>query len=76
MNAALDQIGRGVHPGGPQVFDDRLGFAIGRFPALLGMDGLEHVAHLANPGRRHVAENVPIKMDHAGDCQEILCVRP
>src|SRR4029077_20886722 len=29
------------------------------------MDGLEHMAHLADLGRRHVAEDVPIKMHHA-----------
>jgi hypothetical protein len=28
------------------------------------MDGLEHMAHLADLCRRHVAEDVPIKMHH------------
>ena len=64
-HAALDQIGRGVHPGRTQVFDDRPRFAVGRIAVLLGMDSLEHVAHFADPGRRHVAEDVPIKMNHA-----------
>ena len=45
---ALDQIGR-----------TRL--SVGRVPALLGMDGLEHMAHLADLGRRHVAEDVTVK---------------
>src|SRR6476620_3192310 len=29
------------------------------------MNGFEHVAHLADPGGRHMAEDVPIKMNHA-----------
>ena len=29
------------------------------------MDGFEHVAHLANLGRRHVAEDIPVEMHHA-----------
>ena len=29
------------------------------------MDGLELVAHLADPGRRHVAEDIPVEMHHA-----------
>ena len=45
--------------------DDRTRLSVGRVPALLGMDGLEHMAHLADLGRRHVAEDVPIKMHHA-----------
>ena len=60
-----DSRGRGVHPGRTQVFDDRPRFAVGRIAVLLGMDSLEHVAHFADPGRRHVAEDVPIKMNHA-----------
>ena len=64
-HAALDQIGRRVHPGGAQVVDDRSRLSVGRVSALLGMDGLEHMAHLADLGRRHVAEDVPIKMHHA-----------
>ena len=64
-HAALDQIGRRVHLAGSQIFDDRSRFAVGRVAALLGMDGFEHVAHLADPGCRHMAEDVPIKMNHA-----------
>ena len=76
VDAALDQIGRGVHPVGPQTFDDRAGLAIGRIAVLLGMDGLEHVAHLADLGGRHMAEDVPIKMNHAAlpaSVWQILC---
>ena len=29
------------------------------------MNGFEHVAHLANPGRRDVAEDVAVEMDRA-----------
>ena len=42
----------------------------------LGMDSLEHVAHVANPGRRHVAEDVPVEMNHAAlpaRLRQILC---
>jgi hypothetical protein len=38
---------------------------IGGVAALLGMNGLEHAAHLANPGRRDLAEDVAIEMHHA-----------
>ena len=64
-HAPLDQIGRRVHPGGAQVVDDRSRLAVGRVPALLGMDSLEHMAHLADLGRRHVAEDIPVEMHHA-----------
>ena len=37
---------------------------IGRVPALLGMDSLEHMAHLADLGRRHVAEDIPVERHH------------
>src|SRR5215207_4666004 len=63
VDAALDQISRSVHPGSTQVFDDRLGFAVGGVAVLLGMDCLEHMAHLANPGRRNVAEDVEAAID-------------
>ena len=75
-HAALDQIGRGVHPGGTQVFDDRPSFTVGRLTVLLGMDSLEHVAHLANLGCRHVTEDVPVEMNHAAlpaRLRQILC---
>ena len=64
-HAPLDQIGRRVHLGGAQVVDDRSRLPIGRVPALLGMDSLEHMAHLADLGRRHVAEDIPVEMHHA-----------
>ena len=32
---------------------------------LLGMDGLKHTAHLADLGRRHVAEYSPVEVHHA-----------
>jgi hypothetical protein len=35
---------------------------IGRVPTLLGMDSLEHMAHLANFGRWNVAEYIPVEM--------------
>ena len=38
---------------------------LGGFPALLGMDSLEHMAHLADLGRWHVTEDVPVEMHHA-----------
>ena len=64
-HAALDQMGGRVHLGGAQIFNDRSRFALGRVAVLLGMHGFEHVAHLADPGCRHMAEDVPIKMNHA-----------
>src|SRR4029077_12212390 len=45
-HAPLDQIGRRVHLGGAQVVDDRSRLPIGRVPTLLGMNSLEHMAHL------------------------------
>ena len=38
---------------------------VGRGPALLGMDGLQHVADITNLRRRHVAEDVAVEMHHA-----------
>ena len=64
-HAPLDQIGRRVHLGGAQVVDDRSRLPIGRVPALLGMNSLEHMAHLADLGRRYVAEDIPVEMHHA-----------
>ena len=40
MDAALDQIGRGVRPAGSQAFDDRAGLAEAAF-VLLGIDGFD-----------------------------------
>ena len=48
-----------------KIFNDRTRFAVGRVTALLGMNGFEHVAHLADPGCRHMAEDIPVKMNHA-----------
>src|SRR5271163_690023 len=36
-----------------------------RVAVLVGMDRLEHMAHLADLAGRHMAEDVPIKMNHA-----------
>jgi hypothetical protein len=63
--AALDQIGGRVHLGGAQIFNDRSRFAVGGITALLGMNCFDHVAHLTNPGCRHMAEDIPVKMNHA-----------
>jgi hypothetical protein len=51
----------------PLVRLDRSGLLAGGCLALLRMNGFEHVAHLANPGRRHVAEDIPIKMHHVSE---------
>jgi hypothetical protein len=64
-HAPLDEIGRRVHPGGTQVVDDRARLSVGRVPALLGMDSLEHMARLADFGRWKVAEYIPVEMHHA-----------
>ena len=64
-HAPLDEIGRRVHPGGAQVVDDRARLSVGRVPALLGMDSLERMAHLADFGRWNVAEYIPVEMHHA-----------
>jgi hypothetical protein len=47
------------------MLNDRSRFAVGRVTALLGMNGFEHVAHLADPGCRHMAEDIPVKMNHS-----------
>ena len=65
MDGVLNEVGCLAHLASPQLFDDRLCFVVGRLTTLLGMNGLEHVAHRANLGRRHVAENVAIEMHHA-----------
>ena len=64
-HAPLDEIGRRVHPDGAQVVDDGARLSVGRVPALLGMDSLEHMAHLADFGRWNVAEYIPVEMHHA-----------
>ena len=64
-HAAFDEIGGGVHPGGAQIVDDCSCLPVRRVAALLGMDSLEHVAHLTDLGGRYVAENVPVEMHHA-----------
>ena len=65
MDSLLDEVGGLAHLAGPQIFDDCSGLPIGRLPALLRMNGLEHVAHFADPCRRHVAEDIPVEMHHA-----------
>jgi hypothetical protein len=50
-----------VHLGSAQIFNNRSSFAVGRVTAFLGMNGFEHVAHLADPGGRHMAEDVLTK---------------
>ena len=65
LHAPLDKIGRGVHPGSAQIVDDRPCLSVGRITAFLRMDGFEHVAHLADLCRWHMAEDVSIKMHHA-----------
>jgi hypothetical protein len=52
------------HLGGTQVFGDCPSFTVGRLTVILGMDSLEHMAHFANPGRRHVAEDVPVEINN------------
>ena len=64
-HAPLDEIGRRVHRGGAQVVDDRARFSVGRVPVLLGMDSLEHMAHLADFGRWNEAEYILVEMHHA-----------
>src|SRR4029450_6859896 len=54
MDALLDEIGCRVHLAGPQVIDDRSGLLIGRVSALLGMDGLWHMAPPGGRGRRRM----------------------
>ena len=57
--AKEDKSGWSAFLGGAQIFNNRSRFAVGRVTALLGMNGFEHVAHLADPGCRHMAEEVP-----------------
>ena len=65
VDAALDEVSRSVHPCGAQIVDDGFCLLVGSLLALLRMDGFEHAAHVADFGRWHVAENVPIEMNHA-----------
>src|SRR6516165_3804513 len=65
LHAAFDEIGGCGHPRGAQIRDDRAGLVVGSLTALLGMDGLEHMADLANLRRRHMAEDIAIKVHHA-----------
>ena len=60
VNATLDQIGRGVHPGCPQVFDDRLGFAIGHFPALLSVGNPPVISSFTPSGNTTVNQYTPV----------------
>ena len=64
-DAFLDQFGRPGHPLASQLADHRVRLLLGRVPALLGVDGLEHLGHLAHLGRGHVAENIAEEMHHA-----------
>src|ERR1700745_2010336 len=65
LDAALHQLGCRSHSGLAQNVDDRAGLAISRLPGLLGVNGLEHVADLADPGDWHMAEHIAIEMHHA-----------
>src|SRR4051812_2048246 len=39
--------------------------SLGSIPAFLGVDRLEHMAHLADLGCRHMTEDVTVEMHHA-----------
>jgi len=65
VDGLLDEVGGLAHLACPQVVDDRLCLVVGCLAALLGMNGLEHVADLADPGRRDGAEDIAIEMHHA-----------
>jgi hypothetical protein len=62
VDGLLDEVGCFAHLACPQVADDRLCLVVGGLPALLGVNGLEHMAH---PGRRDVAKDVAVEMHHA-----------
>jgi hypothetical protein len=63
VDGLLDEIRCLAHLAGPQVVDDCLGFLVGGLPALLGMNGPEHVAYITS--RTNVAEDIAIEMHHA-----------
>src|SRR6202166_270461 len=65
VDGLLDEVGCFAHLACPQVANDRLGLVVGGLPALLGVNGLEHMAHLTDPGRRDVAKDVAVEMHHA-----------
>jgi hypothetical protein len=50
VDRLLDEVCCLGHFACPQVVDDRPCLVVGGLAALLGMNGLEHVAYLANPG--------------------------
>ena len=64
-DAFLDQFGRSGHRLASQLADHRVRLVLGRVPALLGVDGLEHVGHLAHVGRGLVAEYIAAEMQQA-----------
>ena len=65
VDSLLDEVGCLAHLAGSQILDDCFGLAVGGLPALLCMNGLEHVAHFTDPGRRHMAEDIAVEMHHA-----------
>jgi hypothetical protein len=50
------------HLAGAQFLDDRSRLLLGRFAALLRVNRLEHVGHVADLACRHVAEDIAVKM--------------
>jgi hypothetical protein len=65
VDGLLDEVGCLGHLACPQVVDDRLCLVVGGLPALPGVNGLEHMAHLTDPGRRDVAKDIAVEMHHA-----------
>ncbi len=65
MNGLFDELGCLVHLAGSEILDDCFGLPFGCFPVLLRMNGFEHVAHVTDLRRRHMAEDIAVEMHHA-----------
>src|ERR1700722_20374468 len=65
VDGLLDEVGCFAHLACPQVANDRLGLVVGGLPALLSVNGLEHMAHLTDAGGRDVAKDVAVEVHHA-----------
>lgn len=70
------------HPGSAQIVDDSFCLLVGSLLGSPAREWLEHVAHLANLTRRHVAEHIAIEVHHAalalslGRYSAALSIRP
>ena len=65
VDTLLDEVSCLAHLAGPKILDDSSGLLVGGRSALLRMNGFEHVAHVTDLCRRHMAEDIAVEMNHA-----------